>query len=535
MEPGAPDRNRSGGRDIGSQAQAEPRICPNCGLKLSHEIVVCPNDGTVLGKVADIEGKLSSQYEFIAEIGSGGMGVIYKARHVDLKQMVAVKMLHVNRLDEMSVRRFQQEAKAVSALDHPSIVRVRDFGITDAGQPHMVLDYIEGKTLASVIENSGALPVNEAVDIFIQICDALDHAHFRGVLHRDLKPSNVMLVPKASGRPLVKIVDFGIAKIADPENESAQANLTRTGEVFGSPLYMSPEQASGAKLDNRSDIYSLGCLMYETLTGTTPFVGGSSIEIIFRQLNDQAPTLREGSLGKEFPEEIERIIAKTLNKNPSARFQSMAELKKALVSLGTGSTQSKDESAADDDLQSTADKGTSLKLKALVAALAVLTLLAVASAILLASTFLKQKEVQKTEKAVVSLSDQIKERLKKPEVDLHDLPITDRELESFSEPIDTVSVNLDNSVIQGWGLATLIHLPLKKLSLAHSKVTDRGTEEIRMMPELEDLDLTDTQITNAGLNRLISFLHNVQKLNLSHMSIDQGTLRFIFHEMPKLK
>ncbi len=492
----------------------DKRICPNCGLKLSTDIAICPNDGTVLVSNADLDGKLSNQYEFLSEIGSGGMGVIYKARHTALNQIVAIKMLHKSRVDEVSVRRFQQEAKAVTSLDHPSIVRVRDFGVTDSGQPHMVLDFIEGDTLSKAIEKTAGLSLAESLEIFIQACDAIEHAHTRGVLHRDLKPSNIMLVPRLSGPPLVKIVDFGIAKINDPEHESSVPNLTQTGEVFGSPLYMSPEQASGAKLDNRSDIYSFGCVMYETLTGAPPFVGGSSIETIFRQLNDQAPTLREGSLGKEFPPEIESIVAKSLEKKLENRFQSMAELKGELLNLKLGKDSKRPIQNVDTNV--TADKKR-YEFKALLLALVVLVFLAGTSGYFVVTTSAnKTKETTDTEpiddatkaKQIISRdgnSDQI---------DLQNLKVTDKMLELFAVPTSPTSVILSNTLVMGPGLANLIHLPLKTLSLAGSPLTNRGLEEIKHMESLEKLDLSKTSITDSGLLELRP-LKNLRVLDIS--------------------
>ena len=263
------------------------------------------------------------------------MGAIFKARHLALNRIVAVKMIHQNRMDETQIRRFQQEAKAVSALDHPSIVRVHEFGISEGGQPHMVLDYIEGTTLESVLKEHGVLSIAEALPIFDQICDAISHAHERGVLHRDLKPGNIMLIERPNQPPLVKIVDFGIAKIADPTHEQGQS-LTQTGEIFGSPLYMSPEQASGDKLDARSDIYSVGCVLFEALTGSPPFTGKTAIETLIMHSTQPPVSLKEGSLGKFFPLPVESLVAKSLSKDPQARFQSMKEFREALLPALSG-------------------------------------------------------------------------------------------------------------------------------------------------------------------------------------------------------
>ncbi len=520
MEHGYPNSNSPHFSQDPDAATDGKRICPNCGLRLSTDITICPNDGTVLVQNADIDQSLSNQYEFIAEIGSGGMGVIYKARHIALNQTVAIKMLHNNRMDEVSVRRFQQEAKAVTALDHPSIVRVRDFGVSESGQPHMVLDYIEGDTLSKSIQKTAGLPLGESLDIFIQACDALEHAHSRGVLHRDLKPSNIMLVPRIAGAPLVKIVDFGIAKINLPEIESGVMNLTQTGEVFGSPLYMSPEQASGTKLDKRSDIYSFGCVMFETLAGTPPFVGGSSIETIFRQLNDKAPSLKEGSLGKDFPPELETIVAKALEKKPDDRFQSMSELKHQLIGLKAGKKSSLATYAGVGD--STDSK--KFEMKALMAALMVLLLFAAGTGYFVLTAVTKKE----ASPPPVTVDDQTKARqlitqnLNSPDIDLANLKITDKMLEMFAEPTKTISVNLSGSSVVGPGLANLIHLPLQSLNLAGSALTDRGLEDIGHMEDLQQLDLRKTSISDEGIADLRP-LTNLKELDVSEDAVGKRT------------
>jgi serine/threonine protein kinase len=295
-------------------------------------MTICPNDGTVISGSASprVISNLAGQYEFIGKIGEGGMGVIYKARHLALNHLVAIKMMHVSQMDESKILRFQQEAKAVSSLDHPSIVRVRDFGISDAGQPHMVLDFIDGVTLDAVIKTHGPLSLNEAKHLFSQICDAVAHAHSRKVLHRDLKPGNIMLVYRDNQPPLPIIVDFGIAKVVDPAQQQGM-NLTQTGEIFGSPFYMSPEQTGGKELDQRSDIYSIGCMLFEALTGAPPFTGQNAIETLIMHASSLPPTLKQGSMGKEFPEALQVVLDKALAKNPDNRFQDVTAFKVALV------------------------------------------------------------------------------------------------------------------------------------------------------------------------------------------------------------
>jgi serine/threonine protein kinase len=247
-------------------------------------------------------GQLSKTYDFFGQIGSGGMGVIYKARHAMLKKDVAIKILHL--VNEINVQRFQREAQAAYNLRHENVVAVHEFGMTEEGQPYMVMEFIEGKTLSTIIDERGALPLELCINIFKQVCAGIAHAHAKGVLHRDIKPSNVMLTNPESWSPQVRIVDFGIAKVLDAD-EPNSGKLTRTGDFLGSPLYMSPEQCLGKDMDLRSDIYSIGCIMYEALTGKPPLSGETPMETLLKQMNEKAPSLMEGSGGISYPTWVE--------------------------------------------------------------------------------------------------------------------------------------------------------------------------------------------------------------------------------------
>ena len=206
---------------------------------------------------------VSGHYEILARLGEGGMGSVFKAKDLVLNREVAIKFLLPNRLvNSVNVRRFQQEAQAAARLDHPGIVRVHDINTTEDGLPFLVMDLVSGKTLAERIAHEGQLPVDEVLDIFILVCDALAHAHKMGVLHRDIKPSNIMVATYFPGNYSVKVLDFGLAKIIATAAASEQ-DLTQTGQTFGTPYYMSPEQALGKTVDHRADIYSLGCTLYE--------------------------------------------------------------------------------------------------------------------------------------------------------------------------------------------------------------------------------------------------------------------------------
>ncbi|HEY9733505.1 MAG TPA: protein kinase [Drouetiella sp.] len=270
---------------------------------------------------------LPERYEAISILSKGGMGVIYKARHVMTGAKLAVKTLHVHLAHEPKhILRFEQEAKAASALKHPHLVVVHDFGLTPSNIPFLVMDLIEGTNLQEQIQNFGPLPVSRFCDIFTQASDALAHAHKRGVIHRDIKPANMILAAADDGRDFIRIVDFGIAKVIASDALTTQ-ELTQTGDLVGSPLYMSPEQCMGTTLDARSDIYSLGCVMYEAITGKTPFLGSNSVQTIFKHIHEMPPrpsTLRTDIL---IPPAIEQTLFRTLQKDPAARYSSMDELR----------------------------------------------------------------------------------------------------------------------------------------------------------------------------------------------------------------
>jgi serine/threonine protein kinase len=273
----------------------------------------------------------AEKYEVLSVLGKGGMSLVYKARHKFMDRIVAVKVLLEHLVtDAAAVQRFQQESKAASTLNHQNIVTVYDFGQTPNGQAYFVMDCLEGKSLSDYIEKDGRLAVPRALEIFEQICDGLEHAHQKGIIHRDLKPNNIVLLPDEQGREVVKIVDFGIAKIIGTDG-TPQQRLTQTGEIFGSPFYMSPEQCQGFTLDTRSDLYSFGCLMFETLTGSPPQMGDSFVATALKHINDQPPSFSDVAPNANIPKQVEYVIQRCLEKSPKERFATAAELKQALM------------------------------------------------------------------------------------------------------------------------------------------------------------------------------------------------------------
>jgi serine/threonine-protein kinase len=266
---------------------------------------------------------LASKYYVLSVLGYGGMSVVYKGKQLGKSRIVAVKTLRVQGLsDERTIKRFQREAELLSHLNHPRIVQVSHYGTTARGQPYFVMDYLTGVNLSDLLKQQGPLPALRVKDIFSQVCGAVDHAHRCGVVHRDLKPGNIMLIGRDENGDMVKVVDFGIARF----EEEAQ-RLTRMGEVWGSPIYMSPEQCTGTALDARSDIYSIGICMYEALTGRVPYLGKNYVETMSLQIMADPKPFSQVCPGVLFPPDLERVVRKTLEKEPDRRYQTMSELR----------------------------------------------------------------------------------------------------------------------------------------------------------------------------------------------------------------
>lgn len=277
---------------------------------------------------------LAGRYEILAVLGQGGMSVIYKGHHNLMQRDVAIKMLHSKYLDDAdSTARFQQEAQAASRLNNLNVITVHDFGVTDNGQHFLVMDFVEGNSLGEILDEEGILLPKRAVPIFLQVCVGLGHAHENGIIHRDLKPGNIMIITR-EGRDLVKVVDFGVAKML-PRAGKPMQQLTHTGEIFGTSLYLSPEQCAGKTLDARSDVYAFGCVMYETLTGMPPFVGINLLDTMQKHINEPAPPFSATAPDLPIPAFLEKIVLKCLEKLPGDRYQSMTEIAQDLEIVQT--------------------------------------------------------------------------------------------------------------------------------------------------------------------------------------------------------
>lgn len=327
----------TGPSDPEAQKQAQSVSAPPVNM-VSFDItlptVTITSDVTEISPTEErsLVGESIDQYKIVEVLGKGGMSIVYKAVHMLLHHTVAIKMMHSHLVSEQqAVMRFKQEAQAATHLDHPNIIKVIGFGITggDTPQPYIIMDYLDGHSLSEALKEKGRLSLTDNLKIFIQIANALSHAHSKGVVHRDLKPSNVMLLDKDGDPNFVKLVDFGIAKVLSQEGEQAH-RLTQTGEIFGSPLYMSPEQCMGRPVDKRSDIYSLGCVLYEALSGKPPHQGNSVFETFHRHITEIPAPLSIAQVDKAMVERLDAIVFRALEKEPAKRYQSMSQLENDL-------------------------------------------------------------------------------------------------------------------------------------------------------------------------------------------------------------
>jgi serine/threonine-protein kinase len=332
------------------------RTCPSCSRTYTTGETACAVDGEALVDVSlsdtvpssDVPAaaagaslpSIADRYEIVRKIGEGGMGVVYEARHARIGKRVALKVLLDKYLQKADVvARLLQEARLASSIGHEHIIDITDFGETDDGRTFVVMELLEGESLAALLEREGALPAARAVRIVRQTASALGAAHGKGIVHRDVKPENVF-VTRRGDRDFVKVLDFGISKaMRAPDDEALEASprLTQTGTVIGTPLYMSPEQASGDEsLDHRIDVYALGVVLYEALTGEVPFHGPNYLAIISQIIARDAPPPGEVRPELGIPPDLDAVVMKAMAKDRAARYQTMAELGADLARIEAG-------------------------------------------------------------------------------------------------------------------------------------------------------------------------------------------------------
>ena len=317
------DRRRESDRRLDNKKSSpSPRNAnDSSGVQAATALATQPHEeAPELGIGSEIDGR----YRVTELIGEGGMGKVYLAEHIEIGKRVALKVLHpsYSRMPDL-VERFRREARAASKIGHPNIVDVTDSGATEGGSVYFVMEYLEGVELGSVIEREGALDVARALRITGQICRALSAAHREGIIHRDLKPENIFLITRGGEADVVKVLDFGIAKTTEAE-AARERRLTSPGMAMGTPEYMAPEQAAGRPADARTDVYSLGAIMYEMVTGIPPYQGDNFMEILTKKATQDPP--EPISIRAELPQPVSDLVMASMSRSPEHRPQSMESL-----------------------------------------------------------------------------------------------------------------------------------------------------------------------------------------------------------------
>ncbi|MBU6453699.1 MAG: protein kinase [Cyanobacteria bacterium REEB67] len=514
-------------------------------------------------KPADLVGKTIDEKYLIQQlIGSGGMGQVYLAKHLLLNKEMALKTFNSEDLDSEAKMRFRREAQAIAKLSHANVVQVFDYGSTAEGMPFYTMEYLQGQSLGDRIREGGALPVEGCISIFSQVCSGLASAHKKGIIHRDMKPDNIFLsfVPGRGNEQLVKIVDFGIAALiqSTPENQK----LTNAGMIFGSPLYMSPEQATGLPVTEQSDIYSSGCALFEALTGQPPFRGPNAFSTMLAHQNAPIPTLESVSGRTDFPTGLQNLLNAMLAKKPSERLKSIDEVAETLARIAgrRKNNQSSVSAGANfrehDAVIPEAEATTAIASRQRRASIIVgLGLLALAAAIIVAITLsdthtdagtgkkaIPESSFVSTSKAVESAMDksvdesdlqtiketELKGKLEavkaQGEIRLGNRKLTDANIKQIAECKWLKKLILNNCDIDNASLERLVALDLTLVNMSESNLDDVGLNNILKLKDLKDLNVKSTGISSTGIKK-IATMPKLTRLTLANTHVQDFDLK----------
>lgn len=525
---------------------------------------------------------LSERYRNFERIGEGGTAVVYKAEDLTLLRTVAIKTMSIATMTPDMVLRFQHEARAASKLQHPNLITVLDFGLTEKSRPYLVMDFVEGKSLEDVLQEQDFLSIEQTISIALEVCRGMAFAHQSGVVHRDLKPSNILLLNTPEPDARVKVVDFGIAKLSENsvkgsiardidgctadrpastsdgspdavqkcvalERKNQGESKSRTGELMGSPFYISPEQIRGDEVDQRADIYSLGCIMFRMLSGTAPFEGETHLETYSQHLNDQPPMIVDPVL----PAEMHTLLDRCLAKNPSDRPSTMTEVAESLRLIQMKLSAAPAEKSVDELDKKIAKRG-------------FIAVTACGVILLLATVFINwQKTEEKPARSDAKQSQNSVSHVKwsiqtdldgstfwqasqnatdddidyivsmnEKSISLRQTKITHVALQKLAaspvEVLDLSSTNLDNSAVPY--IAKLKNLT--SLTLDSTKIDDKGLKELAPLKNLMRLDLDQLDgITDDGIDTIVKQWPNLEYLNIARARVtEEGLLR-----LPELK
>ncbi|MBP7862353.1 protein kinase [bacterium] len=472
--------------------------------------------------------KIADRYDVRHVIGTGGTGMVVRAYDPHLDLDIAIKILNYDE-SGMTAVRLQREAMAAGKLNHLNIARVFDFGQTEDGSPYMVMELLHGKSLDVLLKQRGTLPLAEALPIFIQLCEGLNFAHNLGIVHRDLKPANVFV-----SRGQVKIFDFGVAKF-----ENVDQSLTTTRDLIGSPLYVSPEQARRDPSDLRADIYSLGCLMYEVLTGETPFQGATVLETL--KMHSSAPPPR---LGDEFPSAMADLVERCLQKRPEDRPKSLVEVIEVYHALQQGSySVTETEPEKSEGLQPGEKPDTSKKSLIMISSIA-----AISGALVLGLVFyvlgIADKKVPVKPPAQPIKDDAYKINFSEPVLPVKfqttvkkgliykiGQGVIDSDLKELQgQKLDKLEIG--NCMIDGSGLGYLKDVNLIGLNVTNSRINDLNVSNIIRFKNLEQLAFSSPFVSDAGIAKLKA-LKKIKRLMLGGIVITDKGLE-VLEDFPNL-
>lgn len=451
-------------------------------------------------------------------LGKGAAGSVYLCKDRLLKKRVAVKVLHD--LSPELLIAFQREAKSTSQLTHSNIVKVLDFGVAGGQSPYMVLDFINGVNLEQLLTSDGPLRLEDALPVFEQLCEALRYAHGRGLMHRDLKPSNVIIVPATEMSPAaVHLIDFGVGAF---KQELLDPRDSQSNTVVGTPAYMSPDQAAGIPYDARSEIYSLGCVMFETLTGSVPFVADTPLIAISLHAHQPPPLLSDALDSREFPDHIEEIVATCLKKAPEERFQSVDELKKAISELRASLQERHNKTPAGTN---PTQKTSSIPI---FAALGLILVTATIAFIYYQFSPISESAAPINNSVSRDLDDGYESLVKSK---FHRLgkdgwstgtEITDEDFKEIADEPNTRTITINVTyTVTGTGFNYVKDLPIRRINIQSTALTDQGLEAISKIKTLNWLSINvATSFTANGIN----YLRQLPKLD---------KLEFLLCVMPK--